>query len=231
MNLAEYLAFSLKTLAERLGLDWIGVLFRAIARRGWYEPPIPPYPYEAAEIDKRLGQLTHQRIEYALAYCTTLHERALSRSEKIESKAVLLLGTTGITSAFVVGFASFLLSSGKDFPTGFLVAGAVCYFALILALVMTILLASRVVAVEKYTYPGAQRVFRFSSSSVTETKRQHVIDLFESFAKNVHVANTKATYLIGAQKWFVNAIVILLFIALLIAIYIPLCPNAETVAC
>jgi len=104
-----------------------------------------------------------------------------------------------------------------------LIIAALLYIAVVISLMMTILLAMKVVAVREYrfTYPKAIDIFDLSRASLHYVKRERVISLFYSFVKNAQIVNRKATFLAGAQVWLRNSIVLLLVLTLLLALYTP----------
>jgi hypothetical protein len=211
---------SVSRVIERLGLDWFVIL----SGKSAFEDAPSPYPATLSEIqDKFSGLQDKEKLDDAIEYCAGLLKREEERSDKVESKAFTLIGITGIATAFITAFAGLLLDQGKIASTPVLVAAAVLYILVVISLMLTIFLAMKVVTVGAYrfTYPGANDIFRLSDASLHYVKRERVVSLFYSFTQNVQVVNRKATYLGGAQLWFRNSIMSLLVLTLLLAIYTP----------
>jgi len=85
---------------------------------------------------------------------------------------------------------------------------------------MTILLAFKVIMVGKYktATPDINDVFTMASTPINSTKRELLAAFIYSHDRNQQVYNNKANYLIGSQKWFRNAIVLFLILALVMAV-------------
>ena len=149
--------------------------------------------------------------------------REENRLDKIESKALTLIGITGIAAGFIVAFAGLLFDWGKISSIFALVIASALYVFVVISLMLTIFLAIKVVNIGDYrwTYPSANDIFGLTDASLSYVKRERVISLFYSFAHNIRVVNRKATFLGGAQLWFRNSIILLLSITLFSATYIP----------
>jgi hypothetical protein len=162
-----------------------------------------------------------EKLKDAIEYSEGLLEREEDRSNKIESKAFALIGITGIASGFITGFAGLLLDRAKITSTCIIIFAAVLYFLVVISLMWTIYLATRVVKVGDYwfTYPSANDILRLSDASLQYVKRERAAALFFSFAQNHRVVNRKATFLSGAQLWFRNSIALLLALTLLLTLY------------
>jgi hypothetical protein len=105
---------------------------------------------------------------------------------------------------------------------------ALLYLAVVASLIVTVVLASRVVALGLYrlSYPAARDVFDLSHNTLTSVKRERLASLFYSFGQNSQVVNKKATYLGGAQLWFRNAVVMILALSLVLAAQALIRPPA-----
>lgn len=207
-------------LIEKLGLDWIPILFGISLVA---EAPLP-YPTTLPEVRSKLGDLKDEaKLNDAIDYCASLLKNEESRADKIESKAFTLIGITGIAAGLITGFAGLLLDSVKIPSVFVLIFATTFYLLVVVSLMLTISLAVKVVIISDYrfTYPSANDIFQLSDASLRYVKHERAASLFYSFAQNVRVINRKATYLAGAQLWFRNSIILLLFLTLVLAAYIP----------
>ncbi len=124
-----------------------------------------------------------------------------------------------VATAFVVGFAGLMLDGSKLGVGVFMGCVAVLYFVIVSALLLTILLALRVVEVGTYrfAYPGVDEVRHLGEVPLIVAKRERAGTVLRCFERNHAVVNGKANYLIGAQVWFRNAMVLLFLLATLLA--------------
>lgn len=207
-------------LVEHLGIDWFVVLFR----NPNFEDSQLPYPSTIAEVRDKFGDLwDEEKLNDAIGYCTSLIKREDERLDKIESKAFTLLGVTGIAAGFIIAFAGLLFDWGNVSSTTALVVASLLYISVVVSLMLTIFLATKVVNIGAYrfTYPSANDIFNLVNADLRYVKRERAVSLFYSFAQNVRVVNRKATYLGGAQIWFRNSIMLLLATTLFFAAIIP----------
>jgi hypothetical protein len=167
-----------------------------------------------------LGELSNpEALKEALQYAATLLQHEEQRLDSMERKAFTLLGTTGVATPFVAGFAVVILDRSK-LGTGFaLQCAAGLYLLVVVALLCTVFLALRAVEVGRYrfTYPDLDEARRLSEVPFAQAQRERAETLFRCFRLNHTVVNNKANYLIGAQVWFRNTIVVLLFLTVLVA--------------
>lgn len=205
----------LRKIAEASGIDW----FSRTARRSALDSAAQGLTYgfsEAAEgIPEEALKIATERSSQYLAQQT-------EQVQRIESKAITLLGTTGITTAFIVGFAGFLASWGAVASLAMTCVLSVAFALVVLALLMTILLASQAVGVATHRRLDAGHILNLSKESPGTVSRQLVVDQLSSAAFEKRIANRKGTYLMGAQTWFRNALVLILILACLLAVFLPI---------
>ncbi len=210
---------------ERIGLDWLVIFFGKLP----FKDTISVYPTTFSEIRTKFGNLDDDKLDDALECCANLLKREEERSATIESKAFTLMGITGIAAGFITGFAGLLLDREKIYLAPILIIASIIYVVVVISLIVTVLLAMRVIAVGdyRYSYPSANNIFQLSSSSLRHVRYERVISSFYAFANNSHIANRKATFLSGSQKWFRNSIVSLLALTLVLAVHalIPASSN------
>jgi hypothetical protein len=208
----------LNEIAERIGFDWIPIV---IGMSSLEDTP-PPSDASLSEMRQSFSAVEDkEKLDYAIEYCDQLLKREDDRSDKIESKAFTLIGITGIATGFITGFAGLLLDRDKLVSNWILIPSAALYILVALSLIMTVLLAVKVIVVGDYwfSYPSASDILTVSRTSLNYFKRKYATSLFYSFNKNVQAVNRKATYLGGSQLWFRNSIVLLLLLTLILAGY------------
>lgn len=206
------------------GLDLFPIVFH---EPNWHEAK-SPYPNNEKKVRERLGDLTDsKKILEAVEYCSNLLRREEDRIGKIESKAFTIMSVTGVASGLITAFATFLLSLSAPILT---IVLAVLFGCTVIAVTMTLILSFKVNQVGHYktSYPDPQIVFMLKDNNLESVQLEHAVSLFQSFAQNQGVANRKATYLIGAQVWFRNSILLMLLIGLSLAVYIPFKDSART---
>jgi hypothetical protein len=217
----------MKKVIEGLGLDFLLIL---VGRLPFEDAPLP-YPRKFSEVRAKFDSLEDEKkLDDAVAYCAELLKREEDRADKIESKASSLIGFIGVTSTFIIGFATLVAGSVKLNSFTTLLVAALLILAS-LALMLTIYLAMQVVHVGnyKFTYPSANDIFAITGSSLAVVKQERAASLFYSFAQNTRLVNRKASFLQGAQIWFRNSIFLLLILTVCLAIlYITFGPNNQT---
>ena len=144
------------------------------------------------------------QLDEALNFSKSIVDEETARGEKIESKAINLMGITGISAAFITGVSS-LLPKG-NLPISWLIVLAIIYLSIVGSLTLTILLAARVITVGKYMRLNITNVFDMNTQKPSEIKRGRLNDYLQCYANNSKVHNEKASYLIGAQLWFKNSV-------------------------
>ncbi len=196
---------------EALGIDLIPY---AIGSSKFESNP-PFEPTKLTEIRDQVKALNGKKLDEALEYSKKLFAEEDERGGKIESKAFNLIGVTGISAAFVTGISSLFPKDAQitfPFPVVILL---IFYIFIVIALTLTILLASRVVIVGayKYSFPDASDVFRMNTQTLIETKKDRLASYLYCYSRNSQIHNIKASYLIGAQLWFRNSVVLFLILA------------------
>lgn len=216
----------MKNLIERLGLDWLPILVGRVPFR--IDAPDPQS--RLSEIRTSFSGLEKGKVDEALTYCDGLLKREDERSAKVESKAFTLIGTTGIATAFITGFAALLLDRGKINSVPILVIGALGYVLAVASLIFTVYLAVKVVTISDYrfTYPSASDILKLATQNLIDVRRERAADLLYSYEQNAVTVNYKATYLGGAQLWLRNSIVLLSGLTIVLAIYVPFTSSAPT---
>ncbi len=199
----------IRNIAESLGIDEIPY---AVGRTEFKTSP-PFQPTKFKEIQEKVDSINGVKIDDALVYCKEILAAENDRGDKIENKAYNLIGVTGISTAFVTGITS--LFSNRMQPWLFWLI-IVIYFFIVLSLTLTVLLAFRVVKVGgyKYGYPNISVVFDMGSRDLEKIKKERLAFYLDCYAKNFQIHNIKASYLIGSQIWFRNAVVLFLILAL-----------------
>lgn len=212
-NNSETFRSFLNKIVESLGFDTIPYAigfaeFKAIA---------PFEPSRFSEIKTRVDDIVGEKLVDALSFSKDILSAENDRGDKIENKAYSLIGTTGISTAFVTGITSLLANSSATSVFWVII---VLYILIVLALTFTVLLASRVVIVGKYqyAYPDISDVFNMGSQALDTAQKDRLASYVYCYTKNFQIHNIKASYLTASQIWFRNAIILFLFLASMLVI-------------
>jgi MFS family permease len=172
------------------------------------------------EVEAKLDGLDKKKLSEAISHAKNLLEQENQRGDAIESKAQNLLGVTGVATAFITWIAGLLPDKVIQLPHWQIVVSVILYIAIVIALVMTILLAFKVILVGKYrtVTPDINDIFTMASIPLDDSQRSLLAVFIYSHNRNQQVYNNKATYLIGSQIWFRNAIILFLILALVMAL-------------
>jgi len=176
----------------------------------------PFEPTQLSAIREKVKSLDSKKLDEALNYSKELLDEESSRGEKAESKAYNLIGVTGISAAFITGISSLLPKDTQVSFSFFLITLLIFYLLIVISLTLTVLLASRAVMVRNYAYPDIADVFQMGPKSLKESKTDRLATYMYCYAKNCQTHNIKISYLIGAQLWFRNSIIIFLILALIL---------------
>jgi len=186
-------------------------------------PGLPSYE----EIQAGLEMEDSEKVREALDFCKGLFEREEERTRTLESKAITLTGFTGLTTAFVSGFAALLLDAEK-IPCEPVLAVLVAFYVLVVySFVRTILCALRVVRVGApywFASPEPRDILRLKTDELDEIRRERAVDFFHSYVRNHAINDDKAGYLISAQRGFAIATLFLFSITMVFAGYALLTP-------
>lgn len=200
----------LAQLLKRTGLDFLPIILGT---------PLPPLTQEKApsqqELETLFLPLDSDHSEEVLNVAINAFERQSERIQTIETKASSLMGFTGAGLALGSSLALFMMDASRQ-PDHLLLNLARVLFVLMLAsYVCAIVLANRVIAVNRYriTAPTTDHVTTANQHTVPELRALRSAALLYSERCNDLVAREKATYLIGAQLWFHNALFMLVLLA------------------
>jgi len=176
----------------------------------------PFVPTNFSDIRKKVQSLDVKKLDEALKYSKELLDEESVRGEKTESKAYNLIGVTGVSAAFITGISSLFPKESQTASSLSLTILLVSYLLIVISLTLTVLLASRAVIVRSYTHPDIADVFLMESRSLKEIKIDRLTTYMYCYAKNFQTHNIKVSYLIGAQLWFRNSIIIFLILAFIL---------------
>jgi hypothetical protein len=200
-------------IAEALGSDLVPYALGIIK----FSSAAPFQPTKLQEIQGKLTDITGVKvIDDALSYCKELLDDENERGDKIESKAFNLIGVTGISTAFITGVTS-LVTDNASLPFWLIPS---LYILIVVSLTLTVLLAFRVIRVGEYkhTQPDIADVFNMNLLKLEDIKKRRIATYLHCYARNCQVHNIKASYLIGSQIWFRNAVVLFLLLAFTLAV-------------
>ncbi|MGD0857292.1 MAG: hypothetical protein ABSA18_16085 [Dehalococcoidia bacterium] len=201
---------------EILGID----LFPYAIGLSKFEDDAPLEQAKLEDIQKQVQGFDQNKMDDALNYTKGLFDEESARGEKIESKAFSLISVTAISAAFITGVSS-LLPKGYHTIASLIIL-AVLYLLIVFSLTLTILLASKVVVVGPYKYsaPDVADVIKMNSQALLETRKERLAIYLYCCSKNNQLHNVKASYLMGAQLWFRNSIIVFLFLALILVPFV-----------
>jgi hypothetical protein len=206
----------MKIALTSLGLDLFPKAFGK-----WTEEESPKETIKA--IEEKIGDLDKKKFDDAFAYSVELLNRENDRGGTIESKAQNLIGVTGITTGFITGIASLLPEKINHLVEWQGIVILLLYILIALSLTMTILLAFRVIKVGKYKtiILDIEDVFKMQSISYEDIRKERLASIIYAYNRNQRTYDKKASYLIGSQIWFRNAIILFLLLAIASAILLP----------
>jgi len=201
---------------ETLGLDWVLIVF--------FNKDFPKAARPGLKRQTEIKELAANLTDVELEIVVEKYESLLADEDKnriqIESKAFSLLGITSVASGFIIGFSQFLLNS-SSFPIIIQWIVVILYVLIGFSLVMIILLAWRaVIPGKEYVFmaPNPLDLIYLTDGNKDEIFQQRVRDLLISYENNEAISIDKTTYVRGAQDWFRNSIILLLFLLVPLAI-------------
>jgi len=153
--------------------------------------------------------------------CKSLYETTNLRIDAIQQKASNLIGITGISVTLTSGLGGLLLAQSPSLrpPLPAVLAGLFALTAF--SFLFAVFLALRVIAVGHHNYefmePSAEDIFKIPSADLSLARIEHGASLLASHLNNSRVADRKASYLIGAQLWFRNAVMLTVLVSISIA--------------
>lgn len=170
-------------------------------------------PVKLSDIRKKIHSLDSKKLDEALEYSKELLDEESVRGEKAESKASNLIGVTGISAAFITGISS-LFPKETSFASPIpIILVLFFYILIVVSLTLTVLLASRAVTVRSYARPDMADVFQMRSKPLKAAKLDRLAAYVYCYGKNCQTHDIKVSYLMGAQLWFRNSIVVFLILA------------------
>ena len=213
----------IRNLLHITALDWIPIMLND----GKLEGPSLPSTARINDLKEQLTNADSESLKEISSFSNDLVNKEDQRRLQIESKANSLIGITGLAAGFITGFAQFSLNS-DHYLGGYRISLSILYVLIGFALLSTIIIARRATIVDKYAYiePLPQDMLAIRKWSRDILIRNHTAKMMYSSEYNAALNNRKATYVIGAQDWFRNSIVLLLILLLFLA-FGPLAKGAE----
>lgn len=171
------------------------------------------------------AKLNSEQIKEVVQELSRLMIDEEKRQDKIESKALSLMGFIGLSSAFVIALVT--LVGNVQYPTPLRQVIVVVYALILISLMLTIVLAIKAIRVGKYSFmsPYVGNIWQRSGKNEVAYHRDQARDLLKSYIYNRAIINDKAEFVSGAQDWFRNTILLLMFLTILIVIT-PLQPTS-----
>jgi hypothetical protein len=197
---------NIKKLSESIGIDLIPYIFGKSFKK---ESQI----FKFNEIKEKLLNFSEKKVNEAILYSKEIYDSENKRLEVIENKAHNLLAVTGIATAFVIGVSD-ILPSDKSLTVQIIFS--FLYLIIAFSLILTILSSFRVIKVGDYKIASLEieDVFGLSTSTILFHKIDVLASYIYSYKNNEHINNKKAIFLIGAQKWFRNSIILFLIFSI-----------------
>jgi hypothetical protein len=199
---------------ENTGLDWLLV----IVNEGRYFPySKKPQQDRQGQIRNNLKQLGEDEIKYTVEFLKTQYQEESERQRITESKANQIIGFSAVSMSFVVAFAGLVsLGSGVNPIIRSIITLTYCLIGL--SFLITVLLALRVISISTYQHPNLGAISEPSGQTLEKMRLNLAVSIQASYEYNHQVVNDKATYLLGAQLWLRNVIILLVSMVLLHAI-------------
>jgi len=185
---------------------------------------VPDLPSEE-QIKDGLAVDDTNKVRETLDFCKWLFEREEERTRTLESKAVTLTGFTGLTTAFVSGFAALLLDAEKIPCRPAMAVFVLLYVLVVSSFARAILCALRVVRVGdpySFAHPNPWDISKLKTDEADRVRMERARDFFISYTKNHAINDDKAGYLISAQRGFAMATLFLFIMAVVFACYVLL---------
>jgi len=198
----------LKGLWESIGLDWIPILVddRKFAKHPTEDPELY-WSFKDQQSD-----LKGESLKTVIQDLEKRQAEEEKRQDTIEAKAFALISLTGLASALTIGFVEFIIAD-HPYPTWFRLIVLSLYALIGFCFLTTTIFASRAIRVrgQKFMSPLVSNLWALREDNTDQIFQEKAATLLQSYINNMGLINDKATYVIAAQHWFRN-IVILLFL-------------------
>jgi hypothetical protein len=198
----------LKRFFDRTALDWFWILLNESKR---FPHETRPAPTRSKIIEESLTSADESLLDYIIGQLEKSIEGEEQRRATIEGKATNISGFSGVLIALLAGFANALLEDES-------IIISVLFFVVILALVMTITLSVRALRLRGSQQPNVKDILRITSISKPAFLRSYAAALLVSYEDKQAVDNDRGTYLLGAEDWFRNAMIMLTILVLAVVI-------------
>lgn len=205
---------SLRNFADATGLIWLPI---ALSER-FYTPHDTSDEELTKNFEASNSNLGLEELKEITTELEQLQEDEDKRKDKIESKALSLLSLTTVASAFVASMIS--LVSNVSYPVSVRQTMIIVYGLIVFSLMVTIVLALKVIRVGKYAFmsPSVANIWQLSTMTRHAYYRDKARLLLQSYIHNRALINNKATFASGAQDWFRNTVVLLVLLTFLIVV-------------
>lgn len=219
----ETLRSSLQRFAKFSALNWLLI----IADASRFHPSARPTEEQISGLVTGIEDASEDNLTEMADLLQRAYEEEEKRSAKIESKAITLMGVTGIAFSFVIGFAQFF-GSDLNLPGTIQFVLTVLYLFIGVSLLATVLIAKRAIEIGKFVYRrfASHAFFELPRLGRSEFYREYTSNLLSFVQHNHAVNNDKATHVIAAQNWFRNAIVLFFFLLMLLS-FSPYLDNSS----
>jgi hypothetical protein len=185
-------------------------------------PSIEPANFKESseEIAKRLTTDDPEVAAMLLEGARARYDLVSDRAESAERRATTLQGAVAIAGSVTVAGGALLLDSSKVHGAGWKLAFGLALVALAFSLIMT---GYRAVTATSRLYgwsaPDPEDAFVHVGLTGTEIRLRLAADLFKSSGLNTAIADRKVAAMSKAAVWFTRALLLVVVLALLLAIY------------
>lgn len=219
--MSNFAPSKLMDLLEKTGLDWLLVLFN---EQRFLPEVVSPSRERIQQINAQVQEFDEHVIDDVIAHFEKLNDDTDKRWNYVEAKATTLLGFASIGTTFVLGISQFSFgTSDKELimPLRIIIVGT--YILIATSLFITITLSRKVMAVSASSIPKASDMLALRNWNRLKIQQQYAGSLFIAYEYNSEKINRKVSYLLGAEKWFNNTVLLLLGLLVLVgtALVIP----------
>ncbi|MBA4320016.1 MAG: hypothetical protein C0412_16570 [Flavobacterium sp.] len=189
-------------------------------------------PLHKDDYSTNINLLSEDRIDFGLVSSEKILLREDDRRIIFEKKAESILGMTGITTAFIVGFVNLILNKLSESTTTAAIIVVIIFVFTLVSLILSILLAFKVIKVGEYVYsnPGVNTIYSDVSINVLGIKRKRFIENNLCYYKNREINNIKGSLISWAHIWFRNGLFLLFILTLVTLLVFTKQPTKNSIS-
>lgn len=204
-------------LMNSVGLKWIAILFRGLDEEGQAENRAKN-DKELTSLQSYVGKVSSDQSATIIEEIKRLENDDRDREKTIESKAVTLIGSITLASTFIVGVSQLSLSN-SIYSSWLHILILALYVFLGCSLFLTISLALKATQVGRYRPKSPSLINLWDQwgqkeGNPDEAYHDQAVTRLYIYIYTRCLINFKAMYVIGAQCWFRNTVVLLFFLSM-----------------